>query len=171
MFKLPVISLWNPYPFPVMFGISDISIYWQTGQLDKVVPVDPKDTENRSWTPPHWLIGQRLGIHASKTFDRHYTLPEGIKLCEYVELGLRQGTIFTGCILGTVRLDGYVRMVNGAPSVYPHNLEWPGSRWWEKDQVGWIFSDPKPFPAPIPINGKQRIWYANVPDHYLKEEK
>lgn len=168
MIKLPALTVWNPWAALLVFGQVDITLKLKEGSWDSLAPHGCKDIENRCWTPPHWLIGQRLVIHAGKAFDNGYVLPEGYEFDQYLNIALQNG-LYAGCMLGTVQLDGYVRMVSGAPSVYPRGLAWSGSVWWDENQTGWIVSDPKPFPKPIVATGKQKVWYADVPDHFMKE--
>jgi hypothetical protein len=120
---IPAITIWQPWAWAIM----------EAG----------KDIENRSWRPPHSLIGRRIAIHAAaRKTDR--------ALCRWIEnefdLPSVPRDLPTGCVLGTVILAGVID---------PHNEP---DGWHERGFWGWQLSAPKPFREPIPARGYQRIW-------------
>jgi hypothetical protein len=129
--------------------------------------------ENRTWTPPTWLIGEPLAIHAGKKvdveavadlrFDGH-SVPEMHK-------------IDRGAIVVVARLIGWVRwppewrpprspadeaLLSRTPEeeffgVAPSRARLAlKSQWWA-GPVGWIFEDVVAIP-PVPILGSQGLW-------------
>ena len=100
-----------------------------------------KDIENRRWYPPHALIGERIAIHAGKTWDE-----TGLEFIR--SLGLEcpgDGPEHPTGIVGTARLVGTV----GRGETH--------SRWY-MGEVGWRLADVRELPAPLPCRGYQKTW-------------
>ena len=54
-----------------------------------------KDVENRKWKPPAKMLGQRIGIHAGKTWNPEYVL-SAVRL---VEKGIKDGPLISEAIV------------------------------------------------------------------------
>ncbi len=106
-----------------------------------------KDVENRSWKPPAALIGQRIAIHASKTFDRY--CGQTLALLG-ITIEWPPGYEY-GAIIGTVKV---VRCEGNHQSA-----------WAIPDQWHWVLSDPIALDKPIPCRGYQGLW--NVPEEIV----
>lgn len=109
----------------------------------------PKRIENRTWAPPASLIGQRIAIHAGKTFDHdghHWILQSFPDL----SIPTDSAAFRRGAIIGSVELVGVERKD-------------PGDPWWE-GPVGWRLDKPLAYPEPIVCSGKQGLWEVPGPD-------
>jgi hypothetical protein len=123
-----------------------------------------KTVENRTWGVPHSVMGKRIAIHASKTFDRDAMFDGRVKKL----LGMDEFDFMAsaGRIIGTVVVAGEICM--------PPNSEQPGScgiapskitkgdlSWWDGEEYfGWVLRRAKLFNIPRPlVRGRQGIWY------------
>ena len=158
--KTPVYTLWQPWAGLVIFG--------------------GKDIENRHYPPPSKFIGERIAIHAAKTFDQWFNPPvaptreHAIKVYRDIYLNdssIREMLNVRGAILGTVKLEGYLNPREGFRVGDLDEIRdamgmdrYTVNPWWDSEQYGWILSDPKPLKKPIPAKGKQGVWYYDLPE-------
>lgn len=116
-----------------------------------------KDIENRSWSPPSSLIGERFAIHAALSFDRqavaliprHLVWPAGYA---------------RGAIIGTVKLERVSLLEVGLPTVGP------GARqcgdWGDASaRVHWHLADASPLVGgfEITVRGRLGLWEFSLP--------
>jgi hypothetical protein len=126
-----------------------------------------KRTENRLYRPPQTVIGQRIGLHASKTMSPFYTWKNSLAHRVYQDCQLTQDDLHLGCIVATALVVGYVRVrfgksgnvwydVSHAPKNYqPHNDQWLVN---DPRNVGWILEDVQVLEYPFPASGKLGLW-------------
>lgn len=124
------LTLWQPWATTVMVG--------------------PKGVENRGWPPPRFLIGQRIWIHAGKTFDedavafvrRHWPeLPSGLP---------------GGVLLGSVRVLG--ALSDSGRRLGEFDAPGVKASLWFFGPWGWVLGDPRPLERPISCRGAQGLW-------------
>jgi len=116
-----------------------------------------KDVENRTWHPPGALIGQRIAIHAGKTWDQ-----AGLEFIRRLGYDCPDdGTEHPLGIIGTVRLTGTMEPVR---TTRKHQALF--SKWY-MGRVGWMIADPRKLAAPLTVSGKQRLW--NVPPQLARK--
>lgn len=112
---------------------------------------EPKDLENRTWRPPGALIGQRVAIHAGKTWDQ-----SGLEFIRRLGYDCPDdGPEHPFGIIGTVRLTGTMGPIE---TTKKHRALF--SKWY-MGRVGWLITDPVKLESPLACSGKQRFW--NVP--------
>ena len=138
-----------------------------------------KPYEFRSWSPPRWMIGQRIVIHAAaRKIDtmeaaqmyhllKHMGGSQGAKeLCLKAELALpvleavRDGSLPIGAGLGSAtvgeaRLGTHIAEDFGVPRANDRDRD-------EHANWGWPMLDIEPWADPIPCKGAQGLW--NWPD-------
>jgi len=136
--RIACISLWQPWASLLIQG--------------------PKIHETRSWAPPEALIGQRFVIHAAKK------APGPRKSNVYVPLLLERLAYARnvlpyaqplGVALGTAVLVSAYPVEEHGPENGDDRVcgDWSDGRW------AWRFDDRRAFEKPVPIRGRQRIWY------------
>ncbi len=109
MSGLPCLTLWQPWAsLCVLPGEGGRAVKW---------------IETRSWPAPESLIGQRIGIHAAKRhpvvgpIGNWYAWAEGRHAWRlYDDHGPDLHPLPLGALLGTVRLDACVPMVESGPT-------------------------------------------------------
>lgn len=107
-----------------------------------------KPLENRSWRPPHSLIGKRFAIHSGKSTTELLD-PEVADFIEAIAGKLwKPEEIVLGAVVGTVRLASVV-----TASKSP----------WYAGKFGWLLEEKFELPRPIPCRGMQGLW-ALPPD-------
>lgn len=126
--------------------------------------------ENRSWAPPHDLVGKRFAVHQGKTVDA-----EAILDVQGLIPGFPSHGHPLGAFLGTVLLFGFVqvgpedrpvywrswRPLTGAQMKRILKSEWRNP---EASHL-WLLKDPRPLDEPLPCRGMQKLWA--VPAEYL----
>ena len=138
LIRLPAITLWQPWASLLAHGI--------------------KPHETRSWPAPPALVGERVAIHAAARPVRPRDLPALLER-ECYGSNLPPYNLPLGCLLGTARLT-YSRHMSGVRPL-SHADRIAGN--WEPGRFAWRFEDHRPFVDPIPMRGRQRIWYAEIP--------
>lgn len=125
--------------------------------IDAIVqPGDkPKRTENRSWTPPAALIGQRILLHAGKADDRRAVLCRG-------DWPDQRGVILAAATITGHHLANTTGPLCCAPWGFPLTYHWDLADIVRLDQ-------------PVPCKGLQKFWtppadvlaavYAQLPEH------
>ncbi|MCC7479185.1 ASCH domain-containing protein [bacterium] len=156
------------------------------------VALGAKRIETRHWCAPAWLIGQPLLIHAAKT--QEWLGHEGLmRLCDRAMadaiaaapalpppgwLGRSAACLLPlGALVAVARLSAChpITMRNGVGTIcLPGNAREDVSDMetalgnFEPGRFGWILSDVRPLPTPIPFRGQQGIF--PVPADLLPEE-
>lgn len=131
-----------------------------------------KPVENRTWFPPKNLIGKRIAIHASKSFDLG-GMSSASRLANLDFYMMRsRGELPTGAIVGTFKLAGYVsdegthildnKTYIGDAEEVDHFLT---SKWYF-GPVGFVIEEYRKLKSPIPVNGALGFW--GLP-HSVKE--
>ena len=117
--------------------------------------------ENRSWAPPIEMIGQRIALHAAKSWDKKQIYPRygterqdlltptGYLLALGLEPPSRIETYAKSAIVGVATID-YVRTsAEGFP---------PELRRWFFGPFGWALRDVQVLPVTVPATGKLGLW-------------
>ncbi len=124
------LSLSNPWPWAI-FDLPEPS---------------GKRVENRGWMPPISMIGQRIALHAAKSWDDDAA---GF----FLKLGLtnfpaRRDLYPTGVILGFATIARVVTETRTLP---------PDQHRWFFGEFGWVLEDVLKLPDPIPHKGAQGL--------------
>lgn len=163
------LTLWEPWGSAIIWG--------------------PKRIENRPWAPPREFVQERIFIHAGKHYDEERALdvvdlweaqdPAGFRAFRdaRAEFKTFRTADVTGCIIGSVKLEGYI--YSGAPAgtgaAEPSLVGTFGmseaeakrvGEWW-MGPYGWVLSDPVPLKEPVPARGLQKLW--RVPAEVLEQ--
>lgn len=155
---MQALTLWQPWAWAMAFA--------------------GKPVENRTWAPPHALLGQRIAIHAGKVCDAD-------AICDIAaEFGLMPadwqppspsyglegakpvGTLAGGAVVAVGTLAGYVcddgngRIIG--ETICPETTagfarSYRASRWYQ-GPVGWIVVNRIALPTPVPCRGAQGLW-------------
>lgn len=152
------ISLWQPWASLIAEGV--------------------KVQETRSWSPPHWLIGQRIAIHAAKRrvtkallkhlpkeihdpmikaygWDWLSTMPYGAVIC-------------TAELFGVARIEGEVSLdKKGLPAFRvdcgEHTTIFPDPYGdYSAGRYIWGLRHIKKKRSPVPMAGKQGLWKCDI---------
>lgn len=135
-------------------------------------PAIQKLVENRSWAPPIALIGQRIALHAAKSWDEdamRYWLEIGIN-----DFPMRKDLYPAGKVVGVATIERVRTFVDCGerdaadptgrrylrPPVYPVDLP-ESQRKWFFGFYGWILTDVIALPEHIPMKGGQGL--RNLP--------
>lgn len=111
-----------------------------------------KDVENRSWVPPARIIGQRIALHASRTYDA-----EGeVHVRETMGLDFDGRKCARGAVVGAATLVGWTRK-GGACSSPQVRTPIEQSRWFT-GPIGWLLEERIALPRPIFCRGFQGLW-------------
>lgn len=134
---MKAISLWQPWASLVVHG--------------------HKKIETRHWPPPKSLLGKRIAIHAAK-LTRYDTL-----MATPPFLGLLDGELPHGCIVGTVKLSSCIRMTptNIADFAQRKPLEVQLGDW-QPGRYAWVLRDPRLLTEPLPWRGSQGFFKIDV---------
>lgn len=101
-----------------------------------------KRVENRTWSPPRSVLGQRIAIHAGKKFD---SLDAQWLAANF---GVREIDCAHGAIVATAVLE---RVVNSADQLTEDQ------RVWFFGPLGWVLADVQPV-ADVACRGAQGLW-------------
>ena len=110
-----------------------------------------KRVENRSWSPPRSLIGQRIALHAGKKYDAEDARWLAANF-EFEEIDCEHGVI-----VATARIERVVT----TPEQLPED-----QRVWFFGPFGWLLADVRPLES-ISCRGAQGLW--DVPQELLPE--
>lgn len=123
-----------------------------------------KRVENRTWTPPPWLIGGYVAIHAGKKVDEDTVDHLNEMLDDEDRNGeiLEPDKLVTGAVVGVALLAGYVSDDEAPPERFEHILE---SQWYS-GPVGFVLEDVTPI-EPVPCRGAQKFW--RLPEYVLRD--
>jgi hypothetical protein len=128
--------------------------------------VGPKNIENRDWPPPRWLIGKRLAIHAGLKFDEPgWQTAQGILRqvgFDPFDGALWQMAQTKGSIVGTAVVAGYVVKDDPRAGVNIDAIPGAFNSPWFFGRYGWLFTERKALPAPVPCRGAMKLW--RLPD-------
>lgn len=151
---MKALTLWQPWAWAMAFA--------------------GKPVENRTWAPPHALLGQRIAIHAGKTMDEE-------ALCDIAdEFGVmptdwqppslvyerqgvkRVGQLARGAVVAVGTLAGYV-CDDGNGRVMANHLGADVLRAaraspWYQGPIGWIVVERIALPTPVSCRGAQGLW-------------
>jgi hypothetical protein len=127
-----------------------------------------KQFETRSWSPPRWLIGQRIAIHAAKKAvnadDRQWAtdcgvdaLPFGAVVCTAVLAGAYECGGVAAPAPPTVMT---CRQVPGSPNKpflrVDEYGDYASGRW------AWWLTDIEPLDPPVAMRGRQGFWKCEL---------
>lgn len=148
---MKVISVWQP---------------WATLQIAGF-----KIFETRTWPAPKSIIGQRIGIAATKNIipDQRSACAEESFARFYEMTGLPPlEELPRGVLLGTAQLHS----VEPVTSEFLEEItdEERAFGWYMPGGYAWRMRDPKPLAHPIPIQGKQGIFDWKGFDNGTQEE-
>lgn len=136
---MKVISIWQPWASLIVHGL--------------------KFFETRTWAAPKSLIGQTLGIAATKniTPDQRATYADPNFQFFYEQSGLPElEELPRGYLLGTVTLDSIEEITQ--EFFDDITLEEQAFGWYNLGGYAWRLRDARPLVNPIPIQGKQGIY-------------
>lgn len=127
---------------------------WDTAML-----VLGKPLENRSWSPPAAVIGQRIALHSGKTWDGDgvafitgLAVSNGMAPREVLDFVDRARDVHSA-IIGTVKISRVLRRGDLASMSDPLY----SSPWFFGD-CGWVREDAFLLPEPVPCKGMQGLW-------------
>ncbi len=161
--RMPAITLWQPWAAVVAAGL--------------------KPVENRPWPPPASIRGKRIAIHAGKFFDNYSAFESIDPVCLLLDSAIvslrdhgdrqRQSLLSQrGAVLAVATVAGYFfshddrsRVEWFMPAV--DDVTGNDSRWWMRDQFGWLLRDVRLLKEPFACRGFQRIWTVDIPDELL----
>lgn len=141
------LTLWQPYA-------TGVALY------GKIV-------ENRTWTPPTSLLGERLAIHAGAQRRDTWKLPEGIVIPEPLP---RSAIVATAIVVGALdlRKERRVLVRDTEDLAFLLRGEEPGNDWervarldenaWWLGPVGWLLEDVRALREPVPAKGAMGLW-------------
>lgn len=101
-----------------------------------------KRVENRGWKPPARIIGQRIAIHAGKSFDNEAA--EDLR----EEFGFGAIVCTQGAIVATAVISHVVEFAMDLPR---------DQQIWFFGRYGWVLDDVRPVDGPR-IQGKLGLW-------------
>ena len=144
---MKIISLHIPWGAAIIYGIEGIF----------------KEIETRTHARFECLIGQRIGIHNSKIWDKNAErvirryLPKGLRTDFFCEDWHPRGAI-----IGTVMPFGMRKLVRSCDldrmPALPRDDERAAMCTIDLNTNGLLLKDPEPLDVPILIRGKQGIW-------------
>jgi len=121
---------------------------WLWSILDEsIAEEDRKTIENRRWNPPASMVGQRLALHAAKSWD-----DDAIGF--FLRLGLsnfpaRRELYPHSAVLGLATID---RVVNKARHLPPKQARWFFGPY------GLVLRDVRALATPVPCKGALGLW-------------
>jgi hypothetical protein len=130
--RLPAITIWQPYAWAIAAG--------------------HKRVENRTWLPR--IVGVDIAIHAGKTLDEDALL--AMQVGSYLpDRGdaPEADQLARGAVVAVARLFAATRY----PAMVQSQLG-AGQLRWFNGPVGWLLSDVRRLPEPVPCRGAQGLW-------------
>lgn len=138
-----------------------------------LVAIEAKRVETRHWPAPHWIIGQRVAIHATlRTDDLPLvaTSPFAERLIAALEAGTLaevDGKLPLGHIVATAVIDRCSEMTEASiaallerdPDEHAFGLYRPG-------RFAMVLRDVERLAVPVPFKGRQGKFF-DVPDELL----
>ncbi len=127
-----------------------------------LVALGAKRVETRSWPAPHWLLGQRFAIHATKTTDHLWICYEHpfsayVRAAEVLPLG---------AVIATVVLDRCSEITAAtAAELEQRSAHERAFGDYTPGRFAWVLRDVEPIAPPVPFRGSQGIF--DVPDELL----
>jgi len=132
-----------------------------------------KRIENRPWTPPSWMYGKHIAIHAGKAWDPD--AEQFVANGPHRDILRRDATHVDSAIIGVGRLVGCVTEVD-SPDMLDNTKRWvsedetvmevkllEGFKPTEMDlewfvgPFGWLLTDLRPI-EPVKCRGYQKLW-------------
>lgn len=118
---------------------------------------DAKGIENRSWPPPIEAIGERIALHAAKSWDDaaiSFLLRMGIE-----HMPARYDQHPHGVIVGVATIDF---VVTATSTLHGRGLGHQARWFFEtradgKDNFGWVLADKRKLGDPVPWVGRQGL--------------
>ncbi len=127
-----------------------------TAPWASIVIDGPKSIENRSWAPPAWVVGQRIAIHASKTYSeedwlraRSILIKAGVDTIAAMETWKNWKA--RAAIIGTARVTGFIDDADATRTIDHRNP-------WFFGRFGWLLADRRSLAEPLPCRGHQKLW-------------
>lgn len=137
---MKVISIWQPWAHLIVHG--------------------HKRFETRTWAPPKSVIGQRIGIAATKNILPKqlaaFNDPEFQFFWNLLEEAWKFDELPRGYLLGTVMLDSYEEIVEEFLDDITREERAYG--WYKLGGFAWRLTKPELLPHPIPIRGAQGLF-------------
>ena len=137
--RIPCISLWQPWASLLMLDAAKVH-------------------ETRSWMPPLRVLGLRFAIHAAKRKPG----PQELEMCELLVVLLKNRSLPItplpmGAVLGTAVLAEARATTTTVPKT---NLDYVCGDW-SDGRYAWRFESRRPFVTPVPLRGRQGIWWES----------
>ena len=134
---IPCLSLWEPW-----------ASLWMRG---------PKVHETRHWPAPEKLVGRRIVVHAAKKRIKPEDLEPDLRELLSSVPGM---PLQYGMALGTGVLARCARTEDTEPASDADRVA--GN--WASGRYAWRMEDRITFPEPIPLRGRQGIFYVPTED-------
>jgi hypothetical protein len=121
---------------------------WPFAFVNKGVGTEPKLVENRSWRPPHFIIGNYLALHAAKSWDE-----DDREWIEHV----------TGLFVPRNRdsphsqIFAVCRVIDYVEDLHDPRLS-VSRRVWFFGEFGWLLDDLVELVEPVPCTGGLGLW-------------
>lgn len=122
-----------------------------------------KDIENRTWRPYVDIMGQRIAIHAGKMWNKSYST-WARRLTEHdtydgpvVADLIQKAEGIRGAIVSTAVMTAWYDARTGTTSG-GEQARAIASNPWFLGPVGWLLTDFRYLPEPIPCRGAQGLW-------------
>lgn len=118
------------------------------------ISIGLKPFETRDWSPPRWLIGKRIAIHAAKKAvaadNREWARRLG---CDDLPLG---AVVCTAILRGAYQMGVAKRVPGSAPLGNSFKVDEFGD--YTPGRWVWWLTDIERVEPPIPIRGMQGFW-------------
>lgn len=128
-----------------------------------------KRIENRSWKPPAGMLGQRIAIHAGKSYERLARLVLGRAATDTDPVHSRKLSpeeCPLGAVVAVATLAGYGMLSPPGENWTPRWGLPPRSTdlvWYVPGHWGWVLHDVVALREPVPCRGMQGLW--TLPQH------
>ncbi len=137
-----------------------------------LVAIEAKRVETRHWPAPHWLVGKRIAIHATKTAE-HLPIVGTSPFAERLIAALEAGTLIEvdgklplGAVVCTAVLDRCSPMTwESIDALQRRNPHEHAFGCYEPGRFAWVLRDVERLAVPVPFRGSQGIF--DVPDELL----